>query len=395
MIDVKEWKAKYHLAVTGLNGMTHTEARIAFLDELIRAVIADERQPEPPATKPGVPEWQKQIAIRIRDRIRATGCWSAEFVEQVVREECEPLEAEIARRVKEATNKCLEHAFGALVRKLYDAAGVPIGSGAIVDVVSGLRQQLAERDAECEKLKAGNGIDEGTIKVQEDTIASLERQLADVRKDAKSWKSEYTMFASAWAREIGEGRQKTHLIDTLVVSTRDMKTERDNLRQQLAAAQVERDNAHKAAKVNKAEVERLKEWAQETLDKRHAEAVAKISRMEARAVKAEAELEEARKPVEDADVKAIFDKTRPENGQLVLDWLCDRFQPLLQRERNARLAAERERDELRALTNEISKVADKAIKCCYEGQDVWAGVESIRRSIAAFRSRQEGAKGNG
>lgn len=44
------------------------------------------------------------------------------------------------------------------------------------------------------------------------------------------------------------------------------------------------------------------------------------------------------------------------------------------REHNARIAAEKK------LEN-ISKIADKAIQCCFEGQDVWAGLESIRREI--------------
>lgn len=67
----------------------------------------------------------------------------------------------------------------------------------------------------------------------------------------------------------------------------------------------------------------------------------------------------------------------------IVEWLG------AQRERNARLAAE-------GLIDEVSRVADKAIQCCMEGQDVWYGVESIRKSIAAFRAAAgKGVSSNG
>lgn len=215
------------------------------LERAIRAVIADERQPEPPTTKRNGHDYYKTGDIGAPDQIKdgngevvlslcrrcgraeaeldepctdpeprdvpeeqmpeyvraaAADCWGGGTRADYRKKIYKNCEAEIARRVEKATNhevrECAEaikkaiaerdkakaeteryrqlakgfeerldqcrnqicqsgngvsegspeYAIGSLVQKLYDAAGVPTGSGAIVDVVSGLRQQLAERD---------------------------------------------------------------------------------------------------------------------------------------------------------------------------------------------------------------------------------------------------------
>lgn len=65
-----------------------------FTSELLTKAAAEARD---------APEWRKQFAIRVRKRIREGGCWSAEFVEQVAREESAIIESAITRRVAEAT----------------------------------------------------------------------------------------------------------------------------------------------------------------------------------------------------------------------------------------------------------------------------------------------------
>ncbi len=75
---------------------------------------------------------------------------------------------------------------------------------------------------------------------REKRIAELEKAFAPLEKDRDDWKHEYEMFMNAWARELGCVRQKTHLIDTLVVGTQELKAraeaaerERDSLRAKL------------------------------------------------------------------------------------------------------------------------------------------------------------------
>ena len=59
----------------------------------------------------------------------------------------------------------------------------------------------------------------------EEEVKRLKTQLKNVEKDRDSWKSEWDMTTRAWIRELG-GKvfPKTHLIDSLVLTTRQMKT---------------------------------------------------------------------------------------------------------------------------------------------------------------------------
>jgi hypothetical protein len=48
--------------------------------------------------------------------------------------------------------------------------------------------------------------------------------IVELEKDRDGWKAEYEMCVNAWARELGPIWRKTHLIDTLVVGTREMRS---------------------------------------------------------------------------------------------------------------------------------------------------------------------------
>ena len=59
----------------------------------------------------------------------------------------------------------------------------------------------------------------------------LKAQLKDAKKNSADWQSEYEIFAKAWLREIGgKTLPKTHLIDALVLTTREIIKERDLLK---------------------------------------------------------------------------------------------------------------------------------------------------------------------
>lgn len=69
-------------------------------------------------------------------------------------------------------------------------------------------------------------------------------------EDRDGWKREWEMFANAWSRELGDRRGKTHLIDELVVATRDLRENREKYQAVIAAqaeaerkAQLDRDIA--------------------------------------------------------------------------------------------------------------------------------------------------------
>jgi DNA repair exonuclease SbcCD ATPase subunit len=61
----------------------------------------------------------------------------------------------------------------------------------------------------------------------------VERHLEDVQKDSNKWQSEYTMYASAWKRELKRVIPKTHLIDSLVLTTRKMVEQSERMREAL------------------------------------------------------------------------------------------------------------------------------------------------------------------
>lgn len=58
---------------------------------------------------------------------------------------------------------------------------------------------------------------------QVDPVELLEAKLADMTKARDEAKATVEMYAKAWARELGPVRQKTHLIDTLVIGTRELR----------------------------------------------------------------------------------------------------------------------------------------------------------------------------
>jgi hypothetical protein len=51
----------------------------------------------------------------------------------------------------------------------------------------------------------------------------LADQIVELERSRDGWRSEYEMYAKAWARELGPMRRKTHLIDQLVVATKEMR----------------------------------------------------------------------------------------------------------------------------------------------------------------------------
>jgi hypothetical protein len=83
----------------------------------------------------------------------------------------------------------------------------------------------------CPYVKQGG---EGTAhcELAEVGLRVLEAKLKKAEQDAGDWKQEYEMFVRAWQRELGgELINKTHLIDSLVLTTRKMRTELERLRQ--------------------------------------------------------------------------------------------------------------------------------------------------------------------
>lgn len=103
----------------------------------------------------------------------------------------------------------------------------------LIPIISKHDVLIAERDILAKRLQgaeecAFNAMNERNI---------LVTKLSDARQDAENWKSEYEMFANAWLREIG-GKiiPKTHLIDALVLTTREVVKERDELSEKLKKA---------------------------------------------------------------------------------------------------------------------------------------------------------------
>jgi hypothetical protein len=78
-------------------------------------------------------------------------------------------------------------------------------------------QQGKDGKASCELAEVGLRVLTGKLKKAE--------------QEAGDWKQEYEMFVKAWQRELG-GKliPKTHLIDALVLTTRDIREELEQLR---------------------------------------------------------------------------------------------------------------------------------------------------------------------
>lgn len=80
-------------------------------------------------------------------------------------------------------------------------------------------QQDADGTAHCELAEVG--------------LRVLEAKLKQAERERDDWKHEYQMFVNAWRRELG-GKliNKWHLIDALVLTTRELREERNRLRKE-------------------------------------------------------------------------------------------------------------------------------------------------------------------
>lgn len=97
-------------------------------------------------------------------------------------------------------------------------------------IAEGVQERMAEnailRNEELADLQ--RRYDDLHDRLQVDYI----RRLQVVEAESAQYKSSLDMYANAWRRELGlELRHKHHEIDALVVSTRDIKRQRDALRE--------------------------------------------------------------------------------------------------------------------------------------------------------------------
>ena len=112
-----------------------------------------------------------------------------------------------------------------------------------------------QRDAVSSCSKSGHNWDHSSGRCQccgwpaTSVATNLERYVAELlgelkieraraeeeRKRADSWRREFNMYRSAWVRELrGPYRQKSHDIDALVLTTRGIVNERNDLRKELS-----------------------------------------------------------------------------------------------------------------------------------------------------------------
>ena len=64
---------------------------------------------------------------------------------------------------------------------------------------------------------------EGNVDTILEQVAKTQTLVSELRFRAENWKREYEMFRDAWMREIhGSLIPKTHLIDSLVLTTREI-----------------------------------------------------------------------------------------------------------------------------------------------------------------------------
>jgi hypothetical protein len=91
-----------------------------------------------------------------------------------------------------------------------------------------LRDRIIQLEAEVEyqtgKKKTIFELCRGTIERKKAKIVELEARLKDAEKMRDDWRSDSNMFSRAWARELGPIRHKTHLIDALVMGTRELQS---------------------------------------------------------------------------------------------------------------------------------------------------------------------------
>lgn len=77
------------------------------------------------------------------------------------------------------------------------------------EAIEKLRAEFADRD-------------KSLAEAQKRAVEMEKKYLAETYR-SDEWKREYEKFANAWARELGPVRQKTYLIDALVVGTRELR----------------------------------------------------------------------------------------------------------------------------------------------------------------------------
>lgn len=95
-----------------------------------------------------------------------------------------------------------------------------------------LEAALQESHAEVERLRSIlDEADERAKIIEErlDNVIAGNRQLIaeldSQHASSEQWQDEYRMYANAWSRELGPLKPKTHLIDSLVLTTREMVAE--------------------------------------------------------------------------------------------------------------------------------------------------------------------------
>jgi hypothetical protein len=89
---------------------------------------------------------------------------------------------------------------------------------------------MSEEKKPCPHL-VDDGDGRAHCELAETGIGVFERKAQDAERLARDWQHEFTMYRNAWVRELG-GKfvNKTHEIDSLVLTTRDLREERDRLR---------------------------------------------------------------------------------------------------------------------------------------------------------------------
>ncbi|TXH49645.1 MAG: hypothetical protein E6Q97_22320 [Desulfurellales bacterium] len=206
-IDAREW------ADRRLAAGSDVEATQVHID-LIRAVIADEREaakPEPVA-EAGVPEWLDSLRKELRLAHATFGTWDAV---------AKAAESEIARRVAEAVAEKdkriaeFQTNLAYLLMRVPGAVRVCEGGGpedvnkSIAVSVIKLIEQLDASQAEVERLRNDVGDDIATLKA-ENTKLRAENARLTRPVDGVDWKSLWdtetprARYASEWLREVIE-----------------------------------------------------------------------------------------------------------------------------------------------------------------------------------------------
>jgi hypothetical protein len=119
------------------------------------------------------------------------------------------------RAETERLTKNLVEANGLLIRQ---TAASDAFSSKVLEQMEGLKKAVDDASVRCAEQIAN-------LTTRAETA---ERELDAALKDAAAWKEEWQMYANAWKREVsGFIPPKTHLIDALVLATRELKKRRE------------------------------------------------------------------------------------------------------------------------------------------------------------------------